>query len=88
MNRGSQTGHSVVESDRVHGSPVFDHDGVLIGRVSRLLIDRRSGHVLEVVVHTQGRFGFGQKDFEVLWASLHYGTRLTGYRTNVQVPRF
>ena len=79
-----QTGHAMVESDRIHGRPVFDRDGVYIGRISRLLIDRRSGHVENVVVHAQGRFGLGQKDVDVLWHSLQYDTRLPGYRAKAR----
>jgi len=81
---GSQTGHPWIETDRIHGRPVFDHDGVLMGKISRLLIDRQSGRVEEVVVHVNGHFGFGQKDVEILWDALRYDTRLTGYRAGVR----
>jgi sporulation protein YlmC with PRC-barrel domain len=81
-----QTGHVVVESDRIHACPVFDHDGVYVGRISRLLIDRRTGHVEDVVVHTKGRFGFGQTDVYVQWHSLRYDTRISGYRASERFP--
>ena len=81
-NPRPQTGHLVVESDRIHGCPVFDHDGVYIGRISRLLIGRRTGHIEDVVVHTKGRFGFSQTDVYVQWHSLRYDTRLSGYRAS------
>jgi sporulation protein YlmC with PRC-barrel domain len=78
----AQTGHAVVESDRIHGCPVFDHDGLYIGRISRLLIGRRTGHVEDVVVHTRGHFGLGQTDVYVQWHSLQYDTRISAYRAS------
>jgi sporulation protein YlmC with PRC-barrel domain len=77
----AQTGHAVVESDRIHGCPVFDHDGLYIGRISRLLIGRRTGHVEDVVVHTRGHFGLGQTDF--MFSGIHCNTT-RGYRLIAQ----
>jgi sporulation protein YlmC with PRC-barrel domain len=80
MSLHSQTGRQWIESDRMIDRLVFDDDGKSIGTIRRLLIDRRSGHVDQVVVHTHGHFTFGALDLELPWASLGYDTRLPGYR--------
>jgi sporulation protein YlmC with PRC-barrel domain len=64
-NLHSQTGRKWVETDRVIDRLVFDHDGKSIGTIRRLLIDRRSGRVEQVVVHTHGHFSFGALDLEL-----------------------
>jgi sporulation protein YlmC with PRC-barrel domain len=80
----SQTGHKCIESDRIVERPVFDHDGLPIGKVRCLLIDRRSGQVEFVVVHSHGLFGLGAHEYELPWGVLAYDTRLPGYRASLR----
>jgi sporulation protein YlmC with PRC-barrel domain len=78
--RHAGAGHKSVGSDRMVYRPVFDHSGNLLGTITRLLIDRRSGHVDHVVVLTHGHFGFGRREVELPWAALGYDMTLPGYR--------
>jgi sporulation protein YlmC with PRC-barrel domain len=78
--RYAEAGHKSVGSDRMIYRPVFDHSGNLLGTITRLLIDRRSGHVDQVVVLTHGHFGFGRREVELPWAALGYDMTLPGYR--------
>lgn len=80
MDLHPHTGHRCIESDRMVERLVFDHDGKPLGKITRLLIERRSGHVEQVIVHTHGHFGFGASDFELPWSALLYDTCLPGYR--------
>jgi sporulation protein YlmC with PRC-barrel domain len=80
MNLHSHTGRKWVESDRMIDLLVFDHDGKSIGTIRRLLIERRSGCVEQVVVHTHGHFTLGALDLVLPWSKFGYDTRLPGYR--------
>jgi sporulation protein YlmC with PRC-barrel domain len=86
MNTGlhSHTGHKWIESDRIVDRPVYDHDGSPIGKIRCLLIDRRSGQVECVVVHSHGLFGLGSHEYELPWSVLSYDTRLPGYRASLR----
>lgn len=80
----SNTGHRLIDSDRVVDRPVFDHDGAAIGRIRCLLVDRRSGQVERVVVHAHGLLGIGAREYELPWSVLAYDTRLPGYRASLR----
>lgn len=86
MNTGthSHTGHKWIESDRIVDRPVFDHDGCAIGKIRCLLIDRRSGSVERIVVHSHGIFGIGAHEYELPWHVVSYDTRLPGYRASLR----
>jgi|SRR4051812_8397087 hypothetical protein len=80
----SNTGHRLIDSDRVVDRPVFDHDGAAIGKIRCLLVDRRSGQVERVVVHAHGLLGIGAHEYELPWSVLAYDTRLPGYRASLR----
>jgi sporulation protein YlmC with PRC-barrel domain len=83
--RYAQAAHRLVESDHMIYRSVFDHSGNLLGTIRRLRIDRRSGHVEQVVVLTHGHFGFGRCEIELPWDVLGYDTTLAGYRLALSV---
>jgi sporulation protein YlmC with PRC-barrel domain len=66
--RYAQAAHRSVESDRMVYLPVFDHSGNALGTIMRLLIDRRSGRLDQVVVLTHCHFGSGRCEIELPWA--------------------
>jgi hypothetical protein len=78
--RYAQFAHTSIDSDRVAYQPVFDHSGYLLGTITRLRIDRRSGYINQVVVLSHGHFGFGRREIELPWAALKYDITLPGYR--------
>lgn len=86
MNTGpqSRTGHKWIESDRIIERSVFDHDGSPIGKIRCLLIDRRSGCVEFVIVHSHGLFGLGAHEYQLPWGAIAYDTRLPGYRAQLR----
>jgi hypothetical protein len=68
--RYAQAAHRSVESDRMIYLPVFDHSANPLGTIMRLLIDRRSGRLDQVVVLTHGHFGSDRCEIELPWARL------------------
>ena len=47
------------------------------------MIDKRSGQVAYAVLSFGGFLGIGSDYYPIPWASLHYDTRLGGYRLDV-----
>lgn len=80
----AHTGHTWIESDRIVGRHVFDHDGTEIGRIRCVSIDRRSGMVGHVAVYSHGLFGIGSHEYQLPWSVLSYDTRFPGYRASVR----
>ena len=75
--------HPVIESDRVEGTAVFDPQGVQIGTIRRLLIEKVSGRVLYVDVTFGGFLGIGVHHHTIPWDKLSYDKELEGYRTDI-----
>ena len=74
---------SIIESDRVEGTAVFDTDSKQIGTIERLLIEKASGRVLYVDISFGGFLGVGEDHYTVPWEKLAYDTGLGGYRTDI-----
>jgi PRC-barrel domain len=74
---------TVIESDRVEGTAVFDPKGDQIGTIKRLLIEKVSGRVLYVDVTFGGFLGIGVHHHTIPWEKLAYDRELSGYRTDV-----
>ncbi len=77
------TDSSLIGSDRVEGTPVFDPSGKRIGTIKRLVIDKVSGQIVYAVMAFGGFLGIGDKEFPVPWRKLDYDPRLGGFRTDV-----
>jgi hypothetical protein len=73
----------IVESDRVEGTAVYDPNGVQIGTIKRLLIEKVSGRVLYVDVTFGGFLGIGVHHHTIPWEKLSYDKELEGYRTDI-----
>ncbi|MDB5597066.1 MAG: photosystem reaction center subunit [Hyphomicrobiales bacterium] len=84
--QGSVTTPSRIESDRVEGLPVFDDSGNRLGKIKRLMIEKRSGLVDCVVIDHHRRFGIGLEEIEIPWKTLWYDTTVGGYRTHPAKP--
>jgi hypothetical protein len=80
---GVRTGKSLIESDRVEGTTVYDPSGNDIGSIKRLMIDKLSGQVAYVVMSFGGFLGLGADEHTIPWNKLTYDTSLGGYRTDI-----
>lgn len=85
---------SVIGSDRVDGTTVYGADNEKIGKVDKLLIDKRGGNVTDVIISAGGFLGIGDEKHSIPWSKLDYDTDLGGYRIDVtkeqlmDAPRF
>lgn len=74
---------SLIGSDKVEGTAVYDADDRKIGSIARLMIDKTSGQVAYAVVGFGGFLGMGEDYYPLPWHSLSYDTGLGGYLTTV-----
>jgi PRC-barrel domain len=74
---------SVIESDRVEGTAVYDPQGNHIGTIKRLIIEKVSGRVLYVDITFGGFLGLGTHHHTIPWEKLAYKPSLGGYSTDV-----
>ena len=87
MQRAPMTEHgttsSLIASDRVEGTAVYDAHGKRIGKVERLVIDKASGCVAYAVLSFGGFLGIGADHYPIPWPMLDYDEKLGGYRVDI-----
>ena len=71
--------HSVISSDRVEGTSVFNTDGDKLGSIDDLMIDKLSGQVRYAVLEFGGFLGMGTDRYPLPWSMLKYDTSKDGY---------
>jgi PRC-barrel domain len=74
---------SLIGSDKVEGTPVYDAKGERIGSIERVMTDKKSGQVAYAVLSFGGFLGIGSDYYPIPWASLKYDTNLGGYRLDI-----
>jgi sporulation protein YlmC with PRC-barrel domain len=74
---------SLIGSDRVQGTAVYDAQGKRIGKVERLVIDRAGGRVDYAVLSFGGFLGIGADHYPIPWPMLDYDEKLGGYRVDI-----
>ena len=74
---------SLIGSDKVEGTAVYDADDRNIGSVQRVMLDKISGKVAYAVISFGGFLGMGEDYYPMPWANLKYDTALCGYRIAV-----
>ena len=74
---------SLIASDRVEGTAVYDAHGKRIGKVERLVIDKASGCVAYAVLSFGGFLGIGADHYPIPWPMLDYDEKLGGYRVDI-----
>jgi sporulation protein YlmC with PRC-barrel domain len=75
--------HSLISSEDVEGTNVYDMKGSKIGEVDHLMIDKVSGTVRYAVMSFGGFLGLGHSHYPVPWGALKYDTGLEGYVTRI-----
>ena len=78
---------SLIGSDKVEGTPVYDADGNRIGAIERVMIEKTSGRVSYAVLGFGGFLGIGDDHYPLPWPSLKYNTDLGGYQTLITVDQ-
>ena len=70
---------SVISSDRVTGTHVFNPAGDSLGSIDYLVIDKRSGKVVHAVLEFGGILGLGSERYPLPWSLLKYDVDKDGY---------
>ncbi|MEP7062533.1 MAG: PRC-barrel domain-containing protein [Betaproteobacteria bacterium] len=71
---------SVISSDKVEGTSVYNSTGDKLGSIDDLMIDKISGKVQYAVMDFGGFLGMGADRYPIPWSMLKYDTSLGGYR--------
>ncbi len=74
---------SLISSDKVEGTSVYDTAGNDLGSVHSVMIGKTDGKVSYAVLSFGGFLGIGANYYPVPWNALKYDTRQGGYVTGV-----
>jgi sporulation protein YlmC with PRC-barrel domain len=77
------TDSSLIDSQRVEGTEVYDPAGKHIGSIRRLVLDKLSGRVVYTVASFGGFLGMGGDEYTIPWNRLSYDTDLGGFVTEI-----
>jgi sporulation protein YlmC with PRC-barrel domain len=86
MTSASATG-TVISSNKVEGTSVYNTAGEKLGSIDDLMIDKVSGQVRYAVLEFGGFLGMGADRFPVPWTMLKYDTEKSGYRVPLDKER-
>lgn len=70
---------SVISSDRVNGTNVYNPAGEKLGSIDTLMIDKLSGKVRYAVMEFGGFLGIGTDRYPLPWDTLKYEPEMGGY---------
>jgi len=70
---------TVISSDKVEGTTVYNAAGDKLGTIDDLMIDKMSGQVRYAVMEFGGFLGMGTDRYPIPWAALKYDTGKDGY---------
>ena len=75
--------HDLIGSDKVEGTNVYRSNGDKIGKIERIMLEKRGGRVAYAVMSFGGFLGLGHEHYPVPWARLTYSERLGGYEVSI-----
>ncbi|MET0240503.1 MAG: PRC-barrel domain-containing protein [Sphingobium sp.] len=84
---GTYERSSLIASDRVEGTAVFDLKGERLGSISRLMIGKTSGQVDCAVLSFGGFLGIGNEHYPIPWSMLSYDVTKGGYAVDLDKDR-
>ncbi|WP_333906480.1 PRC-barrel domain-containing protein [Delftia acidovorans] len=73
------TASSVISSETVSGTNVYNPAGDKLGSIDTLMIDKLSGKVRYAVMEFGGFLGIGTDRYPLPWESLKYEPNMNGY---------
>ena len=74
--------HTLVPSDRVEHVSVYGRDGIKLGSIERLMLDKASGTVAYAVIKTGGLLG-SHHHCPIRWDALRFDPARQAYQTDV-----
>jgi len=87
MTSSESTVGTVISSDKVEGSSVYNTAGEKLGSIDDLMIDKVSGQVRYAILEFGGFLGMGTDRYPVPWTMLKYDTDQGGYRVPLDKDR-
>jgi hypothetical protein len=78
---------TLISSDKVEGTAVYDRKGEKLGSIHTLMIDKISGKVAYAVMSFGGFLGIGDRYHPLPWKVLTYDTRQGGYVVDLDPRR-
>ena len=82
MEAVQETG-SLIASDKVQGTEVYNTAGDNLGAIYDIMIDKPSGKVAYAIMSFGGFLGIGNQYHPLPWSILHYDTSKGGYVVNL-----
>jgi sporulation protein YlmC with PRC-barrel domain len=74
---------SLIASDKVEGTSVYNAKGEKLGSIYNFMVDKRSGEVEYAVLQFGGVLGLGSDYYPLPWDVLDYDTDKGGYRVDL-----
>ena len=75
--------HSLIASNKVEGTAVFNPQGERLGSIYNFMVNKRSGKVEYAVLQFGGFLGIGSDYYPLPWDLLTYDTGQGGYSVNI-----
>lgn len=83
MDLDTRETSSMIASDKVVGTAVYNAADERLGTIERFMVDKVSGQVEYAVMSFGGLFGLGHQHYPLPWQALTYDTDKGGYVVNV-----
>jgi len=77
------TSASVIASDKVAGTAVYNPAGERLGTIETVILEKVSGKAVYAVLSFGGFLGIGQSHYPLPWSMLKYDTAQGGYVVNI-----
>jgi sporulation protein YlmC with PRC-barrel domain len=74
---------TLIASDKVEGTAVFNRAGEKLGSIHNFMVDKKSGKVEYAVLSFGGVLGMGTDYYPLPWESLTYDTAQGGYLVDI-----
>ena len=83
VDTGLNETNSLIASDRVEGTAVYNQQGERLGTIKNFMVNKRNGHAAYAVMSFGGFLGMGESYHPLPWEVLNYDNTLGGYVVNL-----
>jgi hypothetical protein len=86
-NTGKAQVHTLISSELIHGTKVYNHAGEHLGTVVNVMIDKYTGQVAYAVMSFGGFLGIGERYHPLPWHVLKFDQDKGGYVIDLDKER-
>jgi len=79
MTTTNETAGSIISSDKVEGTAVYNETGDKLGSIDDLMINKLSGQISYAALEFGGFLGMGTDRYPIPWRMLKYSEERGGY---------